>query len=126
MSDQDPTSAFDMGALLSQLGEVQRGLAEAQEAVAAQVLEGTAGGGAVRVTVTGAMEFESVSISPEVVDPGDVDMLADLVLVAVRDAVEKVQSANRQILGGIDPSAGPGGAGPLGALGGLLDGPPDS
>jgi DNA-binding YbaB/EbfC family protein len=120
----DPGAPFDVGALISQLGEVQRNLAEAQEAVAAQVLEGTSGGGAVRIEVTGAMEFRSVGISPEVMESGDAEMVGDLVLAALRDAVDKVHQAQRQLLGGIDPAAALGGEGSLEALGGLFGEPP--
>jgi DNA-binding YbaB/EbfC family protein len=116
----DPGAPFDVGALISQLGEVQRNLAEAQEAVATQVVEGTAGGGAVRVEVTGAMEFRSVGIAEEVMEGGDAEMVGDLVLAALRDAVDKVHQAQRQLLGGIDSAGGLGGGGPLGALGPLF------
>jgi DNA-binding YbaB/EbfC family protein len=119
----DPGAPFDVGALISQLGEVQRHLAEAQEAVAAQVVEGTAGGGAVRVEVTGAMDFRSVGISPEVLESGDAEMVGDLVLAALRDAADKVHDAQRRLLAGLDPAGGLGGGTPLGSLGGLF-GPP--
>ena len=122
----DPGAPFDVGALLSQLGEVQRNLADAQEAVAAQVVEGTSGGGAVRVEVTGAMEFQSVDISPEVLESGDAEMVGDLVLAALRDAVDQVQRAQRQLLGAVDSASGLGEGGALGALGELFGDPPAS
>jgi DNA-binding YbaB/EbfC family protein len=78
-----------------------------------QVVEGHSGGGAVTIEVSGGMEFLSVRIAPEAVDPSDVGMLEDLVLAALRDAGEKV----RELTGG-----GPGVAmagGPLAALSGL-------
>lgn len=103
----------DFGSLLSQLGQVQQNLRDAQQAAAAQVVEGSAGGGAVRVKVTGGLDFQEVTIDPSVLD--DVEMLQDLVLAAVRDAVEQAHSLASNALGGI---AGPGG-GPL-DLGGLL------
>ena len=78
---------------------------------AEQVHEGTAGGGAVKVTVTGGMEFQSVTIRPDAVDPDDVEMLQDLVLAAVREAVASVNAAQQNALGGI-----------AGGLGGLLGG----
>lgn len=103
----------DFGSLLSQLGQVQQNLREAQQAAAAQVVEGTAGGGAVRVKVTGGLDFQGVTIDPSALE--DVDMLEDLVLAAVRDAVEQAHALASNALGGI---AGAGG-GPL-DLGGLL------
>jgi len=89
----------DLAALMGQVAEMQQSLAEAQASAAAKEVEGVSGGGAVRVTTTGAMEFRSVSIDPAAVDPGDVTMLEDLVLAAVHDAVAKVGELNRQVLG---------------------------
>jgi DNA-binding YbaB/EbfC family protein len=112
--DGDPMSDLpDFNSLLSQLGQVQQNLRQAQQEAAAQVVEGTAGGGAVRVKATGALEFQEVTIDPSAVD--DIEMLQDLVLAAVRDAVEKAHSLAADALGGI---GGPGG-GPL-DLGGML------
>ncbi len=109
-----------MGGLLSQLGQVQQNLQQAQEAAAAEVVEGTAGGGAVKVRVTGGLEFQEVVIDRSVVDPDDVEMLQDLILVAVRDAMEQALALTSSALG----QAGLGGAGRGidlgGALGGLL------
>jgi DNA-binding YbaB/EbfC family protein len=99
----------DLGGLLSQVQEMQRQLMDARESVAAEVVEGRAGGGAVVVTVTGGLDFRDVTIDPAVVDPEDVEMLQDLVLAAVRDAVARANELNRRALG------------PLG-LGGALDG----
>jgi DNA-binding YbaB/EbfC family protein len=99
----------DFGSLLSQLGQVQENLRQAQEDAARTVVEGSSGGGAVRVTVTGGMEFRSVRIDPSVLDPDDAEMLEDLVLAAVRDAVEKANDLTSEAIGGI-----------TGDLGGLL------
>ncbi|HET6873794.1 MAG TPA: YbaB/EbfC family nucleoid-associated protein, partial [Acidimicrobiales bacterium] len=105
-------------------GQVQQNIAQAQEAAAAEEVEGSAGGGSVKVTVNGAMEFLSVKIDPSVVDRDDVEMLEDLVLAAVRDALEKAAGlASNAIKGAGLP--GMGGAGGLGDLfGGLLGGEP--
>ncbi len=113
----DEGAPFDIGQLMGQLGRMQQNLAEAQEATAAEVVEGTAGGGAVKVRLTGAFEFQSVTIDPSVVDPGDVDMLQDLVLVAVRDGVEKAGALASDALS----SAGFGGMPGLGGLPGIGD-----
>jgi DNA-binding YbaB/EbfC family protein len=118
VSDEEQ-SVPDLGALLSRLGEVQHNLQQAQETAAAKVFEGTAGGGAVKVLVTGGMEFQDVTIAPEVVDPGDVEMLQDLIVAAIRDAVEQVQAETAQAFGGLG-LGGSGGPGGLGGLGGLL------
>lgn len=80
---------------------MQEQLAEAQDKLAEQEFEGTAGGGMVRATVTGGQELVRVSISPDVVDPEDVEMLEDLVVAAVRQASEAAGEAASQQLGGM-------------------------
>lgn len=85
MSDE----GFDLSSLLEQAQAVQQ-----------QVVEGQSGGGAVKVRVNGAMQFQSVSIDPAAVDPDDVAMLEDLVLAAVHDAVTQVQAVTQAALGG--------------------------
>jgi DNA-binding YbaB/EbfC family protein len=104
----------DLQGLLAQAQQVQEQLLAAQAEAAEQVVEGSAGGGVVVVALTGGMEVRSVRISPDVVDPTDVEMLEDLVLAAIRDAVAQVQDAQQASLGGL----GLGGGG----LGGLLGG----
>lgn len=112
MSSQEPGSAPDLGAILSQLGQVREAVQAAQHDAADRLLQGSAGGGKVRVQTTGGLDFRSVTIDPSVVDPDDVEMLADLVLAAVRDAVEQANAAQAQALGGFD----------LGNIQGLLGG----
>ena len=68
-------AGFDIGSLLSQLGQVQQNLQEAQQQAAAREVEGSSGGGAVKVRVSGALEFLEVQIDRSVVDPEDVEML---------------------------------------------------
>jgi len=63
--------------------------------------EASAGGGMVSVTVTGKKEIKAISINPEAVDPDDVEMLQDLILVAVNDALKKVDDANAQKMGAL-------------------------
>ena len=102
-------SVPDLGALLSRLGEVQQNLQQAQDSAAAKVVEGSAGGGVVRVRATGGLDFQEVIIDPTVVDPADVDLLQDLILAAVRDVVEQVQAEAAQAMGGFDLGGGLGG-----------------
>ena len=90
------TDQFDMGSLLEQAQAMQQRLMEAQAAAAEQVVEVQAGGGVVRVTVTGGLEFRSVKIDPRVVDPTDVEMLEDLVLVAVNEAQKKASDLAKE------------------------------
>lgn len=96
----------DFNQILAQAQQMQERLAEAQQQLADQVVEGQSGGGAVRVTVTGAMEFREVHIRADAVDADDVEMLQDLVLAALRDAVAKVGELNSQAMGGLGGLAG--------------------
>lgn len=77
--------------LIRQAQELQQRLAKAQEALEHETVEGTSGGGAVKVVVTGKQKVQSVKIAAEAVDPQDVAILEDLVLAAVNDAMDKAQ-----------------------------------
>lgn len=101
----------DLSQLLEQAQAMQQQLMEAQAAAAEQVVEGVSGGGVVKVSVTGGMDFQSVTIDPSAVDPDDVEMLQDLVLAAIHDAVARVNELQQDSLGGLG-----------GALGGMLGG----
>ena len=103
----DPFAALgglDMGSLLGAAQNMQAQMAEAQERMAETELEGQAGGGAVRIVVTGGLEFRSVHIDAGAVDPDDPTLLEDLVLAALNDAVAKVNElqAEASPLGGLD------------------------
>ncbi len=111
---------FDLGSLLSQLGQVQQNLREAHEEAAAKEVEGSSGGGAVKVRVSGALEVLSVKIDPSVVDPEDVEMLEDLVLAAVRDGLERASSVATGAISGVAGLTG------LPGLGGDFPGLPGS
>ncbi len=71
--------------------QMQTRMNKIQEELASETVDATAGGGAVTVTITGQLKVQAVSIDKEVVDPEDVEMLQDLVLAAVNDAVQKAQ-----------------------------------
>ena len=92
----------DLSSLLQTAQEMQTKLAEAQEKAAATEVEGSAGGGAVVVVMTGAGEVVRVQIAPEAVDPDDVEMLQDLIQVAVNDALVEVAKLNQPDLDGLD------------------------
>jgi DNA-binding YbaB/EbfC family protein len=77
--------------MIQQAQELQAKLAKAQKELAEATVEGTAGGGAVTVTVTGQQEVKSIKIAPEAINPDDVEMLEDLVLAAVNEAITKSQ-----------------------------------
>jgi len=102
--------------MMKQVQKMQADMAAAQEALAEATVEGSAGGGMVKVVVSGTGEVQSVKISPEVVDPDDVEMLEDLVLAAVTDGLRKAQDLQGQRMGGLTSGLD------LGGLGGLLGG----
>ncbi len=112
--------------MLSRIGEMQERLQKAQEEVQTRVVEATAGGGAVKIEITGAFKVQSLKIDPEVVDPSDVGMLEDLVTAAVNEALEKVQALQAEPFAGLAGGLGlpnmPGLPG-LGAPGGPAGGP---
>jgi len=87
--------------LMKQMAKLQRDLNAAQEELAATRVEASAGGGAVRAVANGAGELVELRISPEAVDPDDVEMLQDLVLAAVREALEKGRKLQEEKLGGL-------------------------
>lgn len=90
-----------MRQLMAQAQKMQEQLASAQSELAAKHFEGTAGGGMVKVVVSGAQELVEITISPDVVDPDDVELLEDLVLAAVRQAFEAASEAASDQLGGL-------------------------
>ena len=103
--------------MMKQVQKMQADMAAAQDALAAATVEGSAGGGMVKVVVTGSGEVQSVHIAPEVVDPDDVEMLEDLVLAAVGDGLRRAQEMQSESLGGVTGGLD---LGSLGDLGGLL------
>ena len=110
VGDGDGIPGLDLGALLGQAQAMQQQILDAQAEVAAQVVEGQSGGGMVKVEVTGGWEFRSVTMDPAVGD--DHELIADLVLAALRDAAGRVATLH-------EASAGEVG---LGGLGGMLGG----
>lgn len=91
----------DMRQLLQQAQQMQQQLADAQERLATEEFEGSAGGGVVTAVVTGAHRVVSVSINPDVIDPDDPEMLEDLVVAAVNAALAAAAEATEDSLGGL-------------------------
>ena len=108
--EESPFGAVDFGSLLDQAQRLQEQLIEAQQEAAAAVVEGRAGGGSVVVTMSGEGEPLTVHIDASVIDPEDADLLEDLVLAAMKDAVAQARELGRNALGD------------LGGLGGLFGG----
>jgi DNA-binding YbaB/EbfC family protein len=103
--------------MMRQVQKMQADMAAAQDELAAATVEGSAGGGKVTVVVTGGGELQSVSISPDVVDPDDVEMLEDLVTAAVGDGLRRAQELQAERMGSVTGGMDLGG---LGGLGGAL------
>ena len=94
-----PVAAGGGNAMRRQLEELQAQMEQAQLALAEEVVQGVAGGGLVTVEMTGAQELRAIQIKPEVVDPEDVEMLQDLILLAFRDAQAKASALSEQKMG---------------------------
>lgn len=98
----------NMQQLMKQAQAMQRKLQEAQQELADSEVTGSAAGGMVEVTITGDKTPVSVSIKPEAVDPDDVEMLEDMVLAALNDAMKQADDLSKELLG------------PMGNAGGLF------
>jgi DNA-binding YbaB/EbfC family protein len=100
--------------MMRQAQKFQAEMAATQEALAAETVEASVGGGMVKAVVTGTGELQSITIAPEVVDPDDIEMLEDLVVAAVTEAMrlaqEKAAKRMASLTAGLD----------LSGLGGLL------
>lgn len=95
--------------MMAKLAQMQERLMKAQADLAEKRADGSAGGGAVQVVLTGGMKVESLKIDKEVIDPDDVEMLEDLVTAALNEALAKVQSLQMGQLAGLAGSLGLGG-----------------
>ncbi|PRH77533.1 YbaB/EbfC family nucleoid-associated protein [Streptomyces solincola] len=99
----------NMQELLQQAQKMQQDLARAQEELAQTEVDGQAGGGLVKATVTGAGEIRNLVIDPKAVDPEDTETLADLVVAAIQAANENAQALQQQKLGPLAEGLGGGG-----------------
>ena len=92
--------------MMSKLAQMQEKLAKAQEEIENRIAEATAGGGAVKVEITGGYKVKSLKIEPEVIDPDDLGMLEDLVIAAMNEALQKVQGFQSENLGALTGGMG--------------------
>ena len=99
---------MNMNALMKQAQKMQKQMEETQAALAEQVIETTSGGGAVKIVITGKRVIQSIKINPEVVDPDDVEMLEDLILSAVNEAVRQADEMANNEMGKITGGVGNG------------------
>jgi nucleoid-associated protein EbfC len=102
---------FDMNAMLKQAQQMQAEMLQAQEKLKDEIVEASAGGGVVKVKVSGDLTLKEIVIDPEAVDPEDAEMLADMVQAAVNEGIRAAQELAAAKMGGI--------AGGLGGPGGL-------
>lgn len=95
--------SFDMNKMLKEAQRMQEELAKAQEEAAHEIVEASAGGGMVTVKANGAGEVVSISIDPRAIDPDDPELLADMVLAAVNEALRSAQSLMQSKVSGLLP-----------------------
>lgn len=91
----------NMNKMMKEVQKLQKQMAEAQEKVDAAEVEATAGGGMVKVVANGKKEILSIELDPEAVDPDDVEMLQDMIMVAVNDALNQVEEMQDKEVGGL-------------------------
>ncbi len=96
-----PAGGGGLGGMLQQVQKLREEMLKTQEELGQETLSVTAGGGAITVVVTGHQRIESIKIAPEVVDPEDVEMLQDLIVAAVNEAIEKSREMAAQRLGSL-------------------------
>lgn len=89
---------MNMQALMQQARKMQEQMAQAQEELKEEEIEGSAGGGIVKVTVDGFGALKGVTISPEAVDPDDVEMLEDLIIAAYNEAAKEAEEIKNEKL----------------------------
>jgi len=104
----------NLNQLMKQVQQMQAEMAKAQEELKEETVEASAGGGMVKVTVTGGLEIREITISPEAIDPEDPELLQDMVTAAVNEGIRSAQDLAEKKLGGI--------AGGVPGLGGGLPG----
>jgi len=104
---------FDMNKMLREAQRMQEELAKAQEAAAAEIVEASAGGGMVTVRANGAGEVVEIKIDPRAIDPDDPEILEDMLLAGINEALRSSRSLMESKMSGLIP-------GDLGDLGGLI------
>jgi DNA-binding YbaB/EbfC family protein len=110
----------NLNQLLKQAQQMQAEMAKAQEDLKSETVEASAGGGMVKVKMSGDMNLEEISISPEAIDPEDPELLQDMVTAAVNEAIRAAQELMQSKMGAVTGGLGGG----LPGLGGPGGGPP--
>ena len=99
---------MNMNAMMKQLQQVQKKVLSAQQELESARIEGEAGGGKVRVVLTGKGDIEEVKIDKSVVDPEDVELLEDLLMTAFKQAREEISRRSEEIMGAVKVPGMPG------------------
>ena len=97
---------MNMNNIMKQAQKMQKQMVEMQESLNEKTLEMTSGGGAVKIVISGKKEIQSIKIDPEVVDPDDVEMLEDLILSAVNEAIRQADEMYNTEMGKITVGMG--------------------
>ena len=103
--------SMDMNKMMQQVQQLQAQMAQAQEELKNETVEASAGGGMVTVKATGDLQITEINIAPEAIDPDDPELLSDMVLAAVNEALRSAQALAQSKLGGMA------GLGDLGGMG---------
>lgn len=97
----------NMNQMMKQVQKMQQQMAKAQEEIALKTVEATAGGGAIKVVVTGDRRIQAITLAPEVVDPEDIEMLQDLILAAISEGMKKAEEMAQAEMNKIMPGGMP-------------------
>lgn len=105
-----PGGMGNMGNMMKQAQKMQKEMMKLQEEIEQRTVEASAGGGAVTVVITGKKEIKSITLNPEIVDPDDIEMLQDLIMAAVNEAIrqadEMAAKEMSKITGGLNLPGG--------------------
>ena len=108
---------LDLNAMMKQAQQMQAEMSEAQEGLKDEVVDASAGGGMVKLKLSGDLRLLEISIDPEAIDPEDPELLQDMVMAAVNEGVRAAQELASSRMGGIMGGLGGPGGGGLGGLG---------
>ena len=95
------SGGMDINKMMKQVQQMQADMARVQEELANETVEASAGGGMVTVTATGSGEIKAITIAPEAIDPEDPELLADMILGAVNEALRSANDLAQSRLGGM-------------------------
>ncbi len=112
-----PKQQPNLNQMMKQVQDMQSEMLKVQEALKAELVEASAGGGMVTAKITGDLELRELTIDPQAVDPDDVELLQDMVLAAVNEAIRAAQELAATKMGAATGGLGGGAGGGLGGLG---------